>query len=177
MWPICTWRPGNGQQAGVGQVPSYLAFCPPSNRQRQRWRGTARQVGRRDLPLQPPANRHRPLALMAFVPRKPETHERLGEPALPALLWLSQWNREGPKAKSRVRVEGEKRASLFHRVMNSRSVALGSCQSTTSWWIQRVQAVIASLKRGSLAGRGPVAIGAPSRRFRLGLRCCGYERS
>jgi len=37
--------------------------------------------------------------------------------------WLSQWNREGPRARSRVRVEGEKRASLLRRVMNSRSVA------------------------------------------------------
>jgi hypothetical protein len=41
---------------------------------------------------------------------------------------------------------------------------------------QRVQAVIASLERGSLAGRGPVAIGAPSRRFRLGFKGCGCGR-
>ena len=41
------------------------------------------------------------------------------------VLWLSQWKRQGPRARSRVRVEGEKRAALFLRVMNSSSVALG----------------------------------------------------
>ena len=58
---------------------------------------------------------------------------RVGEAAV-VVLWLSQWNREGPRA--RVRVEGEKRASLLLRVMNNRSLWLGSCQRTPSRWIQ-----------------------------------------
>jgi hypothetical protein len=45
---------------------------------------------------------------------------------LPALLWLSLWNREGPRARSWARVEGEKRASLLRRLMNSRSVSAPS---------------------------------------------------
>jgi hypothetical protein len=39
---------------------------------------------RRDRPLQPPANRHRPLPLVAFVTRKPQTPKRLGNTAPPA---------------------------------------------------------------------------------------------
>ena len=33
-----------------------------------------------------PANRHRSLALVALIPREPQAHERLGDPALNALL-------------------------------------------------------------------------------------------
>jgi len=70
---------------------------------------------------------------MALVPRNSEANKRLGDRALPALLWLSQWNREGPRARPLVRVEGEKGgASLLPRVMKSRSVAVGWCQSTPS---------------------------------------------
>jgi hypothetical protein len=43
----------------------------------------------------------------------------VGEAAV-VVLWHSQWNRDGPRARSRVRVEGEKRASLVLRVTNSR---------------------------------------------------------
>ncbi len=93
---------------------------------------------------------------MAFVAGEAQTPERLGDTTGPAsraswwmyrwpvgeavvvVLWLSQWNSDGPRARSRVRVEGEKRASLLLRVMNSRSVRLGSCQSTPSRWIQGV---------------------------------------
>ena len=33
-----------------------------------------------------------------------------------ALLWLSQWNNDRPRARAWVRVEGEKRASLVLRL-------------------------------------------------------------
>ena len=33
-----------------------------------------------------PANRHRSLAFVALIPREPQAHERLGDPALHALL-------------------------------------------------------------------------------------------
>jgi hypothetical protein len=62
------------------------------------------------------------------------------EAAAVVVLWLSQWKSAGPRARSRQRVEGEKRASLLRRVMNSRSVALVWCQSTPSRWIQGVLA-------------------------------------
>jgi hypothetical protein len=48
----------------------------PSNRQRHH-----RQPPRRDRPLEPPANRHRPLPLVALVADKPQTPDRLGDPA------------------------------------------------------------------------------------------------
>jgi hypothetical protein len=139
-----------------------LALKPPTPLSCQ---ATARQPGRRDRPLQPPADRHRPFSLVAHVPRKPQTPKRLGDtpgaatlaPVLAhtleprawwwidrwpvaksarVVLWLSQWYSEGPRARSRVRVEGEKRASLLLRITNRRSVWLGSCQSTPSRWVQ-----------------------------------------
>lgn len=63
------------------------------------------QQGCRDLPLQPLADHHRPLTTVALVSAKAETNEWLPDRVQPTLLWLSQWNREGPRARSRVRVE------------------------------------------------------------------------
>ena len=53
----------------------------PSNRQRQ-----LRHKRRRNRPLQPPANRHRPLALVAHIIRKPQAKKRQRHPA--ALVFL-----------------------------------------------------------------------------------------
>ena len=41
---------------------------------------------RRDRQLQPPADRHRPLPLVAHIPGKPQTAKRLGDTARPAPL-------------------------------------------------------------------------------------------
>jgi hypothetical protein len=54
--------------------------------------------------------------LVALIAGKPQTPERLGDTLGPAgllpVFWLCQWNREGPRARSRVRLQvvGEKRA-------------------------------------------------------------------
>jgi len=68
-----------------------------------------------------------PLPLVALVGGKPQAHERLGDAALLALLPHKQQHPRPPRL-----VVGEKRASLFLRVTNSRSHRLGSCQSTPS---------------------------------------------
>lgn len=76
--------------------------------------------------MQPPADCHRPLAhccaeafgYVAYVADKPQTPKRLGDTpwwmvrwpvgeAAVVVLWLSQWTMEGPRARSRVRVEGD----------------------------------------------------------------------
>jgi len=46
----------------------------------------------------------------------------VGEEAV-VVLWLSQWNRDGPRVRSRLRVEGEKRASQAGPV----EVVIGAC--------------------------------------------------
>jgi len=53
----------------------------PSNRQRHH-----RKPPRRNRPLQPPANRHRPFPFVAFVDGQPQTPKRLGDTALFAVL-------------------------------------------------------------------------------------------
>lgn len=56
----------------------------------------------------------RPFTLVALIAGKPQTPERLGDTPGPASLLpvfsLRKWNQEGPRARSRVRVEGKKRA-------------------------------------------------------------------
>jgi len=77
-------------------------------------------------------------AMARFLSRLDEIDGRLEEaeagessgPVVDAVVvvpWLSQWNRQGPRARSRVRVEGEKREVLLLRVTNRRLVWLGSC--------------------------------------------------
>jgi hypothetical protein len=133
--------------------------------------------------------RHRPLAFVAFVGGKPLTARRFGEPppaprsawrmyrcpvgnAAELLLSLSQWNREGPRARSRKRVLGKKRASPLRRVMNSRTVLLGWCQSTPSRWLRGAAAVVAGSEGGEHFGehlsRRSAAMHA--HRYRLGPR-------
>jgi hypothetical protein len=74
--------------------------CPPvwrvSNGQRHPW-----HPRRRNRPLQPPANRHRPLPLVAHIPGKPQAPKRLSEtpgaPAFPPVLPHKQQHPRPPR--------------------------------------------------------------------------------
>ena len=71
--PISLGATKSGSSHGGDQAPSPDA-SPPSNRQPH-----PLHPPRRDGSLQPPANRHRPLPLVAHIPRKPQTPKRLGD--------------------------------------------------------------------------------------------------
>jgi hypothetical protein len=106
-----------------------------------------------------PANRHRSLALVALIPREPQAHERLGDPALNALLThltarlvvdvaLTDGGRSGgdalalsveqvlPEGQVATAGGGGEAGFALLRVTINRSPWLNSCHSTLKRWIQ-----------------------------------------